>query len=248
MISGYLVARNAVENDYCIEACIKSLAHVCDEVVVGYCKSSDDTFDVLKEIGKDVKQLRVIESHHDWSVVGGGVKWMMELTESIRVQLSHPYQIQLGADEVLAEWCKDEIVEASSTGKALWCNRLNFWGSTKLISPDGMFCGHIVPQCGPSELVMPGDFGMNFPICELAVPSKVEIFHYSTLRKVESFVKKSKEFQMALCGTYDVRIDEATKTGNHWTHYFDFGKPLKNYYGKHPTFAHAWLRERGYNP
>lgn len=247
MISGYTMARNVVQFDYCIVPCVKSLAAFCDEVVIGYSPSDDSTADVLQELVDTVPGVRVVSAPADFSVSGGGIDWMLGWMDSIRQQLRGEYQVQLDADEVFPEWCIDEVKEAARSGKSLLCHRLNFWGRPTRIAPNGHFCGHMVPRCAPSKYKLASDMPVNpneYPVIRQSRPSGVQIFHYCTLRKPEAFHAKSQSFQRVLVGTYDTRIDSAMQNSWHWSDSFTYPEPFIEYQGKHPEIAKEWLRER----
>lgn len=250
MISGYTMVSNAVSQDYCIDPCVRSLSAFCDEVVVGYSPSHDDTPNVLQHLVDTLPNVRIVHAPADFSVNGGGIDWMLDWMDSVRKQLNGDYQVQLDADEVIPEWCIDDILKAARAGESLLCNRLNFWGKLNRIAPHGHFCGHLVPRCAPVKYSLPSDFPVTTERCPVilkARPSRVQVFHYCTLRKPEAFLKKSRAFQPVLLGAYDTRIDEAMDNPVHWSDHFQFPHPFIEYNGPHPEVVKPWLRERHYD-
>lgn len=248
MISGYTMARNVVANDYCVVPCVQSMLGVCDEVVIGYATSTDETVEFLRAFAETDSRIRVERVEADFSISSGGALWMINWMDDVRKTIRGEFQIQLDCDEVLADWSYPRIRQAAEHGESLVCERLNFWGRLDRITPHGHFCGNRVIRAAPSGFTLGSDFPIELPVLRHAVQSDVQLFHYCTLRKPEAFLKKSREFQKVLIGTYDERIDWAFKSDRHWSEHFVFPEPFIRYDGKHPTVAHAWLRERGYDP
>lgn len=251
MISGYTIASDVVDRDYCITECVESLSAICDEVVVGYSPSSDSTGELLSDLCYRIPNLRIVAAPVDFSVRNGGPMWMINWMNDVRKQLKGNYQVYLDADEVIDPLCADEIRDAERRNRALVCTRLNFWGRLDRIAPSGHFCGHKVIRCAPTKFMLPSDFPVGSDICPVitqAHRSDVRIFHYCTLRKPDAFHRKSLAFQPTLVGTYDQRIDAAMKADGHWSDQFTWKEPFINFEGKHPPVAHRWLRERGYEP
>lgn len=242
---------NAVEHDYCVELCVRSMAVFCDEVVIGYSESTDGTIDLLKSIESELKNVRIVNENADFTVRNGGTEWMMSWMDRVRSHIKHPYQVQLDCDEIIADWSIPEIIQAAKDKKSLWCNRINFWGRLDRVTPPGAFCGNKVPRCAPSHYSLPSDFPVSHeraPVLNVLENSTVDVLHYCTLRKPDAFWKKSKSFQTVLVDSYDTRIDEAMKLPTHWSDYFTYPDPFLTFDRKHPEMCHAWLRERGYNP
>lgn len=243
------MARNVVANDYCLIPCVQSLLGVCDEVVIGYSSSTDDTEHFIRDFADRDSRIRVEHVEADFSTSAGGAQWMIDWMDGIRRKLRGEYQIQLDCDEVLADWSYPRVRYAAERGESIVCNRLNFWGRLNRITPHGYFCGNRIIRAAPSGFTLASDFPVDLPVLDHAVETDVDIFHYCTLRNQAAFMKKSKEFHKVLIGKYDTRIDEAfLSNAPHWSDWFTFPKPFIDYPGKHPAIAHQWLRERGYDP
>ena len=97
-ISGFTIVRNAVKLDFPLEASIRSILPMCDEMVVNVGRSDDETLDLVH--GIDDPRIRIIETEWDLSqrshVLGA---------ETLRAMRAcrHPWGVYIQADEVLHE-------------------------------------------------------------------------------------------------------------------------------------------------
>ena len=97
-LSGFTIVRNAVKLDFPLEASIRSLLPICDEVVVNVGRSEDDTLDLVRSIGDP--KIRILESEWDMTI-----KNRVLGDETLRAMRAcrHPWGIYIQADEVLHE-------------------------------------------------------------------------------------------------------------------------------------------------
>ena len=90
-VSGFAIARNVVKADYPIGEALKSIAPLCDEIVVAVGNSDDQTRDYI--LGLGLKQLRIIDT-----------VWDDELREGGRV-LADETNKALSATDPKSDWC-----------------------------------------------------------------------------------------------------------------------------------------------
>ena len=64
-VSGFTIVRNAIKLDFPVEASIRSLLPVCDEVVVNVGRSEDETLALVRAIGDP--KIRIVETEWDMS-------------------------------------------------------------------------------------------------------------------------------------------------------------------------------------
>ena len=69
-VSGFAIARNVVKADYPIGEALKSIAPLCDEIVVAVGNSDDNTRDYI--LGLGLKQLKIIDTVWDDELRVGG--------------------------------------------------------------------------------------------------------------------------------------------------------------------------------
>jgi glycosyltransferase involved in cell wall biosynthesis len=90
-VSGFAIARNVVKADYPIGEALKSIAPLCDEIVVAVGNSDDNTRDYI--LGLGLKQLKIIDT-----------VWDDELREGGRV-LAEETKKALSATDPKSDWC-----------------------------------------------------------------------------------------------------------------------------------------------
>jgi hypothetical protein len=97
-ISGFTLVRNAEILDFPVEASIRSILPVCDEVVVNVGRSDDRTMDIVRSIA-DAK-IRVLETEWDFS---RGEAVLRRETARAMSACRHRWGVYIQADEVLHE-------------------------------------------------------------------------------------------------------------------------------------------------
>ncbi len=134
-ISGFTIIKNAIRHDFPIEASIRSILPVCDEVVVNVGPSDDGTLELIRGI-QDPK-IRIIEG--EWDVKR--LNWMLS-DETLRAMraCTHPWGIYIQGDEVLHEQgaadLRDAIqrVDGDPVVEALLVKYLHFYGDFNTIA------------------------------------------------------------------------------------------------------------------
>jgi len=97
-VSGFTLVRNAEILDFPVEASIRSILPVCDEVVVNVGRSDDRTVDIVRSIA-DAK-IRVLETEWDFS---RGEAVLRRETARAMSACRHRWGVYIQADEVLHE-------------------------------------------------------------------------------------------------------------------------------------------------
>lgn len=253
-ISGYVCVRNMFDLDYCAELSVKSLLPVCDEVLVSDGQSADGTYEFFRNWTRTEPKIRLVT--YPWPNPHRDITWWTTWLNTAREQLTHPWQLQLDADEVLDPASYPTILAAMTAAKPLWFERLNFWRDAQHLAPKGHVCGDQVVRLGPSGLWMPSD--EPHPEGEPEIRKRAgwppngnracRIFHYGFLRKQQALIEKVRVVNGAFFGTMDDRLVKAEADGTPWVDSVKMAAPLQEFNEPHPALAHAWLRERGYEP
>ena len=97
-VSGFTIVRNAIKLDFPVEASIRSLLPVCDEVVVNVGRSEDETLALVRSI-RDPK-IRIVET--EWDMTRRNTVLGFETLRAMR-ECRFPWGIYIQADEVLHE-------------------------------------------------------------------------------------------------------------------------------------------------
>jgi hypothetical protein len=135
-VSGFTFIRNAIKLDYPVVESIKSILPVCDEFVVAVGNSSDDTLNLIRNIGD--KRIRIIETVRDESpeMKTGGRVLALETDKAFKaISPESDWAFYIQGDEVIHEKYLDRIREAMIQWKddekvdGLLFNYLHFYGS-----------------------------------------------------------------------------------------------------------------------
>ena len=97
-VSGFTIVRNAVKLDFPVEASIRSILPICDEVVVNVGRSEDDTLELIRSI-KDPR-IRILET--EWDMTRRNTVLGHETHRAMQA-CAHPWGVYIQADEVLHE-------------------------------------------------------------------------------------------------------------------------------------------------
>jgi len=97
-VSGFTLVRNAEILDFPVEASIRSILPVCDEVVVNVGKSDDRTLDIVRSIADP--KIRILET--EWDFSRGEELLRTETARAMRA-CRHRWGLYIQADEVLHE-------------------------------------------------------------------------------------------------------------------------------------------------
>lgn len=98
MISGFSIVRNAELLDFPVEASLRSILPLCDEVVVNVGRSEDRTLDMVRAIADP--KIRILETEWDFS---RGASVLREETLKAMRACRSPWGVYIQADEVLHE-------------------------------------------------------------------------------------------------------------------------------------------------
>ena len=103
-VSGFTIVRNAIKLDFPVEASIRSILPLCDEVVVNVGRSDDETLALVRSIGDP--RIRILET--EWDMTRRNTVLGLETHRAMRACL-HPWGVYIQADEVLHESSVDEL-------------------------------------------------------------------------------------------------------------------------------------------
>lgn len=245
MIGGTLIARNVLEQDYCIKESLTSLLGFCDEVVICESESTDGTRDFLYEWAGREPRIRIV--HAEWRPVSDWKgKWLADLSNFARRHLRTPYHVSAQADEVYFEHDYDQIRDAARSGFACKVRRLNFWKDAWHLVPKGFVCGHNIVRMAPMTHPFLGD-AESLEAGGYPQQSEVRLAHYGFLRHTEAQIRKGISMEEQFCGTHNPIYERMKTEGRKPFDEESFPAALDDYdrTEPHPAVALDWLRERG---
>ncbi len=134
-VSGFTIVRNAIKLDFPVEASIRSILPICDEVVVNVGHSEDETLELVRSIGDP--KIRIVQT--EWDMTQRNAVLGLETQRAMRA-CTHPWGVYIQADEVLHERGAEELAAAiqSSDGdrriEGLLVRYLHFYGGFETIA------------------------------------------------------------------------------------------------------------------
>jgi hypothetical protein len=246
-VSGFTIVRNAVKLDFPLEASIRSILPVCDEVVVNVGRSDDDTLELVRSI-RDPK-VRILETEWDMTI-----KNKVLGDETLRAMRScrHPWGIYIQADEVLHESGADALARAIAEHdrdprvEGLLVRYHHFYGDLDTIATNRRWYRREVRavRLDPALDIRPYQGAQGFRVGPdhrkiRARLTGAEMFHYGWARPAQALRSKR----------------EASQVLYPWSKEREAGRPLlpwfpglRPFQGTHPSVARSWVEGRRHDP
>jgi len=258
-LGGTLWVRNAIELDYCVEPAIRSLAGVCDQVLVGDAQSTDGTLELLTKLADELPNVEIL-GNLPWGCADNYMRISM-LANMVREELKTDWHLMLQADEVVHEIGYETIRDAirlqtfrAPDASAFLLQRINLFGGfdrmirETLPSPKKPCSDRVirlarthVPSWSDGESLQ-----AQAGTCE-DLSRFIPIFHYGFVRDIDKLIHKTRTMQGWFHGPgsgYDTRIDKAKVEGRFdhrlWFEEHELG-PIPYL---HPKVAQPWIDER----
>jgi hypothetical protein len=246
-VSGFTIVRNAVKLDFPLEASIRSILPVCDEVVVNVGRSDDDTLELVRSI-RDPK-VRILETEWDMTI-----KNKVLGDETLRAMRScrHPWGIYIQADEVLHESGADALARAIAEHdrdprvEGLLVRYHHFYGDLDTIATNRRWYRREVRavRLDPALDIRPYQGAQGFRVGPdhrkiRARLTGAVMFHYGWARPAQALRSKR----------------EASQVLYPWSKEREAGRPLlpwfpglRPFQGTHPLVARRWVEGRRHDP
>ena len=245
-ISGFTIVRNAIKLDFPVEASIRSILPVCDEVVVNVGRSDDDTLGLVRSIGDP--RIRILET--EWDMSRRNTVLGAETLRAMRA-CSHPWGIYIQADEVLHETGAAELAaavrqhDADSRVEGLLVRYLHFYGGFETVATHRRWYRREVRavRLDPALDIRPYQGAQGFRVGPdhrriRARLTGAQMFHYGWARPAQALREKR----------------ELGKTMYPWRN-ADERLPLlawipgiRPFEGGHPAAAREWIEQRSEDP
>jgi hypothetical protein len=245
-ISGFTIVRNAIKLDFPVEASIRSILPVCDEVVVNVGRSEDETLALVRSIADP--KIRILET--EWDMSRRNTVLGAETLRAMRT-CAHPWGIYIQADEVLHEDGAAELAaavrahDADPKVEGLLVRYLHFYGGFQTIATHRRWYRREVRavRLDPSLDIRPYQGAQGFRVGPehrriRARLTGAQMFHYGWARPAQALREKR----------------ELGKTMYPWRN-ADERLPLlawipgiKPFRGVHPRAAREWIESRLEDP
>lgn len=247
-VSGFTFVRNAVLLDFPLEASIRSILPICDEVVVNVGRSDDDTLAVVRAIADP--RIRVIESEWDLS---RGRQVLADQTDIARRACRHPWGVYIQADEVLHERGAAALQKAMEDNdadprvEALVVRYRHFYGgfATELVARSAYRREVRAIRLDPGRGIHSYLDAQGFRAgpADRRVRARLvdaEMFHYGWARPTAALLQKRRQ---------DERIYGWSESERrHWQSQparLPWRRGLRPFRGTHPEVVRGWLEARG---
>lgn len=254
-LGGSMFIRNAIQFDYCVAEALESLCAVCDQAVVLDCGSTDGTLDLLVEVQKRNKNLKVVQGGN-WEC-HENYERLRILADVAKSYLTTSWHFMLQADEVIHESSFPHIRKAikSPNKQSFMIRRCNLFGDLNHylrydLGQEHKPCSDSVVRLATIENPAYGDaesLQVDPRYLENLIES-ITIFHYGFVRRDANCLDKTISMQSWFWGpnsTPDSRVVEMAKQGTR----YDWKKMksremLAKITMDHPKFSKEWANER----
>lgn len=241
-VSGFTIVRNAIKLDFPVEASIRSILPVCDEVVVNVGRSEDETLELIRSI--DSPRLRIIET--DWDMTQRNHVLGVETLRAMRA-CAHPWGIYIQADEVLHERGADELRRAIDAADAdpeiegLLVRYLHFYGGFGSVATHRRWYRREVRavRLDPALDIRPYQGAQGFRVGPehrriRARLTGAEMFHYGWARP-STALREKRALNRTL---YPWREQDESEPLLPWI------PGIRPFRGTHPAAAREWINAR----
>jgi hypothetical protein len=247
-VSGFLVVRNAEILDFPVEASIRSILPICDEVVVNVGRSEDRTCDIVRAV-VDPK-VRVLET--EWDLSRGGALLREETLRAMRA-CRHPWGVCVQADEVLHEESAPRLRAAIESAdpdprvEGLVVRYHHIFGDPETEAVNRRWYRREVRavRLDPALGIEPFRDAQGFrrEPGHRRIPSRLtdaEMFHYGWMRSASALRSRGAIDRVLYPGRWIPPSDQAAVL--RWF------PGLRPFHGAHPRVARAWIESRRHDP
>ena len=247
-LSGFLIVRNATKLDFPVEASLRSILPLCEEVVVNVGRSEDDTRDRIEALADS--RIRILDT--EWDFSRGESVLRDETTRAMRA-CRHSWGLCIQADEVLHEAGHAELAETIRTAatdphiEGVVVRYRHIFGSPGMEAVNRRwYRGEVrVVRLDPAVGVHPYRDAQGFRVGAgdrrvRARLSRAEMFHYGWLRSAAALRARGEVDRALYPGRWVPPVEQAAVL--RWF------PGLRPFHGTHPRAAAEWVKARGDDP
>jgi hypothetical protein len=246
-VSGFTIVRNAVLLDFPVEASIRSILPICDEVVVNVGESEDQTLDLVRSI--DDPKIRILETEWDMTI-----KNKVLGDETLRAMRACRYRwgVYIQADEVLHEIGAEALArairqhDADPRVEGLLVKYRHFYGDLDTVGTHRRWYRREVRaiRLDPALDIRPYQGAQGFRVGPghrkiRARLTEAEMFHYGWARPARALRSKIEVSRVLYPW---VKQPDAAQPLLPWT------PGLRPFTGSHPAAARDWVAARRHDP
>jgi hypothetical protein len=241
-VSGFTIVRNAIKLDFPIEASIRSILPVCDEVVVNVGRSEDETLDLVRSIADP--RVRILET--DWDMTQRNTVLGAETLRAMRACVN-PWGLYIQADEVLHERGAAELADAIAQHdgdprvEGLLVRYHHFYGGFETVATHRRWYRREVRavRLDPGLDIRPYQGAQGFRVGPRqrkirARLTDAEMFHYGWARPAQA-LREKRELGRTM---YPWRDADRSLPLLAWV------PGIRPFRGTHPAVARGWIDQR----
>jgi hypothetical protein len=245
-VSGFTIVRNAIKLDFPVEASIRSILPICDEVVVNVGRSEDETLEVVRAI-RDPK-IRIIGT--EWDMSRRNTVLGLETHRAMRACI-HPWGIYIQADEVLHERGAEELATAIAAAEAdpriegLLVRYVHFYGGFDTIATHRRWYRREVRavRLAPELDIRPYQGAQGFRVGPdhrkiRARLTAAEMFHYGWARPAQA-LREKRDLGRTMYPWRDADVNLPLLA---WM------PGIRKFTGTHPATIQRWIEARRHDP
>jgi hypothetical protein len=239
-ISGVIILRNAVLNDYPAVEAIKSVLPLVDEMIVSLDKGDDNTEELIRQISDP--KIKMIPTQWDMTKREGGKVYADETNKAMAaIYPKSDWIFYIQADEVIHEADYELIREAARTYKddsriqGLLFEYLHFYGTYDYVGVGRQWYNHEVRMIKNSPAIQSYKDAQGFRLGGRklkVVRTKAKVFHYGWVKSPRGMKQKMDTTIVFYSGD-----DEGIKKLKEEVLTFDFNNfgKLTLFNGSHPS-------------
>jgi hypothetical protein len=245
-VSGFTIVRNAIKLDFPVEASIRSILPICDEVVVNVGHSEDGTLELVGSIADP--KIRIIET--EWDMSQRNTVLGIETHRAMRA-CRYPWGVYIQADEVLHEEGALKLataIQRADPDKAiegLLVRYIHFYGGFDTVATHRRWYRREVRavRLAPELDIRPYQGAQGFRVGPehrkiRARLTDAVMFHYGWARPAEA-LREKRELGRTM---YPWRDADESRPLLAWM------PGIRAFTGSHPAVTQDWIEARRHDP
>lgn len=252
-ISGLIILRNAILNDYPVTEAIGSVLPMVDEMIVSIDKGEDATEELIKSMGSP--KIKIFYSVWDMNLREGGEVYAIETNKAKEhVSPDADWIFYIQADEVIHEKHQATILEAAGkyagnpNVQGLLFKYLHFYATYDYVGNSRKWYKYEVRLIKNEKQIISYKDAQGFRVGKKkikVVPVDAEVYHYGWVKSPEQMKRKLKN----VLAFYD-KNDEWVNTYRAGDDFFDYEQEydsLTKFSGTHPAVMKERIKQKNWN-
>lgn len=250
-ISGFIIIRNAVINDYPVTEAIRSILPVVDEMIVSIGDCEDDTLGLIQSIASD--KIRIVHSVWDPALRKGGEVLAVETDKAFaHISPNADWAFYIQADEVVHEKYYPAILEAAKKYKdqkeveGLLFKYTHFYGTYDYVGDSRRWYNREIRIIKNDKNIHSYKDAQGFRKDgrKLFVqPVDAHIYHYGWVKSPKQMMQKQKN--LGKFWRTDEEWEQFLTSSDFWDFNNEFDS-LEKFTGTHPAVMHERINNQNW--